>query len=330
MRVSIVCLALLGLGLASARPHVVARAPPTSPYKQKPPAQQIGDAIVKGIADWGPAANLKSPKPGPKFPIKNMIGGLPELQRLRPSTSDWRKDTLKGPRKKSPCRRDVACVSRTSAKGYGAKTGRYSRFRVPKGAGKAAAFMVVAPYAHDVLEAVKTWDNPIGHGVKWFDGAMASLQEAIGGPQRDDIYGNELKGKLIDGLKSISRAMFETDWDMRQRLNKEAAARERARRLEEEKENERVRGLNQLANICEKMDVERPEDPEAASRLEKSCGRLAAEVKRVREKEEQRARKKVKREPIYWFGKCKCNRNKLPPGGAKCANECRAFLSLIG
>ncbi|KAK8912212.1 hypothetical protein VCV18_012703 [Metarhizium anisopliae] len=170
--------------------------------------------------------------------------------------------------------------------GKGSKVGKSSRFRVPKSAGKAIAFTAVAPYAHDLLDKLKQWDNPIGHAVKWFDDAMASLQEAIGGPQRKDIYGNELKGKIIDGLKRIS---YETTYNMQERLTREAIARERARLDEEEKENSRIKGLEELAETCEKMDTEKPEDANFATQLEESCGKLAAEMKKIEDKEAEEA-----------------------------------------
>ncbi|KID64677.1 uncharacterized protein G6M90_00g111960 [Metarhizium brunneum] len=86
----------------------------------------------------------------------------------------------------------------------GPKVSKSSRFRVAKSVGKSVAFMAVVPYARDLLNLLKQWDNPIGHAVKWFDDAITSLEEVIGGPQRKDIYGNELQGRIIDALKSIS------------------------------------------------------------------------------------------------------------------------------
>ncbi|KAM3537768.1 hypothetical protein ARSEF1564_009323 [Beauveria bassiana] len=93
-----------------------------------------------------------------------------------------------------------------------------SRFKVPKSAGNAAVFMLVAPYVHDALDAIKRWDNPIGRAVSWFDNAMASLQESIGGPQRTDIYGNELKYKMTKAIGSALQLGFETTWDKHELL----------------------------------------------------------------------------------------------------------------
>ncbi|KAM3537961.1 hypothetical protein ARSEF1564_009124 [Beauveria bassiana] len=310
MKISITYLAFLGLSCAHLA--IVGRAP-QGPYKEIPPGTQITDAIRGGFKDWGLNGLPKLPKDGPKPPIRNMPGGLPELHRPKPGSSDWRDDTLKGPRKKpgttypkgTPClKRDGSCLPGSSSP-KGAKAAKLSRFRVPKSVGKANAFMVVAPFAHDLLDRLKQWNNPIGHAVRWFDDAMTNLQEAIGGPQRDDIYGNELKAKLIDGMKSVSRAMFETSYDMQQRLATEANAKEQARLQEEEKENMRIKGLEELSANCEKLNTERPEDANLAAQLQESCGKLGTEIKKFEDKEAAEAREKIKKETFIWFGKCK-------------------------
>ncbi|EFY87820.1 hypothetical protein MAC_06187 [Metarhizium acridum CQMa 102] len=315
MKVSVTCFALLGLGCAHLT--LVDRAP-QGPYKETPPGKQITEAIKNGIKDWGPAGSLKPPEGGPKAPIKNMPGGLPELRRPKPGSSDWRDDTLKGPRKKpgttypkgSPClKRDGPCLP-GSSRSKGTKVAKFSRFRVPKSVGRATAFMVVAPYAHDLLDRLKQWDNPVGHAVRWFDDAMASLQEAIGGPQRDDIYGNELKYKIVKGIGGALQP-WETTYEMHERLNMEAAAKEKARQRAEEEEKERIRGLEELSETCEKLNTERPEDDALAAQLEKSCGKLAAELKKIEDKEAARAKKKVKKDPIIVFGKCRASLNHI-------------------
>lgn len=69
----------------------------------------------------------------------------------------------------------------------GPKVSKSSCFRVAQSVGKSIAFMAVVPYARDLLNLLKKWDHPIGHAVKWFDDAITSLQEVIGGLQRKDI-----------------------------------------------------------------------------------------------------------------------------------------------
>ncbi|KAM0738134.1 hypothetical protein ACQRIT_007326 [Beauveria bassiana] len=237
-----------------------------------------------------------------------------------------------GPQKKcKPCfrKRDICCDSsgkpvkpvkdpakapfKAPAKGpyKVAKPYKMARFSVPRSAGKAAVFMLVAPYAHSALHSVKQWDNPIGYGLKWFDDAMASLQEAIGGPQRNDIYGNELKYKMVKGIGGALQLGFETDWDKNQRLQREATAKENARRQEEIKEKQRIKGLEELAVLCERIGTERPEDAKLTTEIQQSCTKLADAVKRVEAQEmAKKKKKKIKPEPIYWFGKCKVSLNK--------------------
>ncbi|KAG8412949.1 hypothetical protein J3458_013372 [Metarhizium acridum] len=317
MKLSIPCLGLLGL--ASAHLAIVGRAPPGPLYKETPPSQLVADAVRNGIPGWGLAGLPKLPQGGPKAPMKNMPGGLPELRKPKPGSSDWRTDTLKGPRKKpgttypksSPC----------------SKRGLSCRLRVPKGIGKAAAFTIVAPYARDILEVVKEWDNPVGYAVKWFDDAMASLQEAIGGPQRDDIYGNELKAKLIEFFKSVFRVFGESTYDMHERLRKEAAAKEKARREEEENENRRIKGLEELAKICEKMYNGQLDSAVATPQLENSCDKLVEHLEKIESMEEEE--EETQPERYVWFGKCKCNLFSLPPSGDECALQCRVVSIIL-
>lgn len=87
------------------------------------------------------------------------------------------------------------------ATNYSAKPYKSSKIRITKAVGKAAAITLLAPHARRLLEAIKQWDNPIGAAVNWLDNKIASLQELIGGPKRDDIDGNDLKAKLICALK---------------------------------------------------------------------------------------------------------------------------------
>ncbi|KAK8917854.1 hypothetical protein H634G_09718 [Metarhizium anisopliae BRIP 53293] len=317
MKLSIPCLGLLGL--ASAHVAIVNRAPPGPPYKETPPSKLLSDAVRAGIPGWGLAGLPKLPQGGPKPPIDNMPGGLPELHRPKLGSSDWRTDTLKGPRKKpgTTYPKGPPCLKR----------GLSCRLRVPKAIGKAAAFMIVAPYARDILEMVKAWDNPIGHAVTWFDDAMASLQEAIGGPQRDDIYGNELKYKLIQFFKSVFRLFGETQWDMNERLREEAQAKEKARREEEERENQRIKGLEELAGVCEKMYNEELDGAMVTTQLKESCNKLVEELEKVESMEEEE--EETVPERYVWFGKCRCNLFDLPPSGDECTLQCRVVSIIL-
>ncbi|PQK18062.1 hypothetical protein BB8028_0010g00510 [Beauveria bassiana] len=104
-----------------------------------------------------------------------------------------------GPQKKCrPCKRkrQLCC----SSVGNGSRPiQKSSKIRLTKAVSKAAAFTLLAPHARELLEAIKY--SPVGAPVRWFDDAMASVQQAIGGPQRDDIDGNDLKASIICAFK---------------------------------------------------------------------------------------------------------------------------------
>ncbi|KAM3505222.1 hypothetical protein MY11210_008063 [Beauveria gryllotalpidicola] len=90
MKIATTYIALIGLTCAQ-----------SPPYEETPPGQQILDQAMAGIGKWGGPGSLQvNPPRSPKSPIKNMIGGLPELFKPKPGSSDWREDTLMGPRKK--------------------------------------------------------------------------------------------------------------------------------------------------------------------------------------------------------------------------------------
>ncbi|EJP63775.1 uncharacterized protein BBA_07419 [Beauveria bassiana ARSEF 2860] len=138
------------------------------------------------------------------------------------------------------------------------KAGRFrakvsAKFRAGARAGGAVAFAVLSPYAHDVLDMVKSWDNPIGHAVSWFDNTMTSIQEAIGGPQVPEIYGNTLKLRFICWMRGEQRWKNDVD-----------RACDRLRESQKPKpkpptpEEKRVKTINDLLSTCEKL-----QDPSA-------------------------------------------------------------------
>ncbi|KAF5854703.1 hypothetical protein ETB97_000979, partial [Aspergillus alliaceus] len=141
-------------------------------------------------------------------------------------------------------------------------------FRVKGQAGTMVAFGVLAPYARDVLDKLKEWDNPIGRSVKWFDDAIANAQEAIGGKQVPEIYGNELKLKLICWLRGEQPHPNDVD---------RACQRQREQtkgQSEQERERERVKGLNQLFEACDQVETEPPADDNLRGDLLKRCKAL--------------------------------------------------------
>lgn len=54
-------------------------------------------------------------------------------------------------------------------------------------------FGTLSPYSHDILDAVKKWDNPPSTAPSWFDDGMGRIQEAVGVNRVLEINGNELK-----------------------------------------------------------------------------------------------------------------------------------------
>ncbi|KAM3457757.1 hypothetical protein MY3296_000830 [Beauveria thailandica] len=133
----------------------------------------------------------------------------------------------------------------------GAKAGKIGKaLRIGKRTGGAVAFTLLAPYAHKLLNMVKEWDHPIGHAVKWIDGAISTVQERIGGPQVPEIDGNELKLGLICSIRGKQR--FKNDVDY-------ACDRWRGDAPDEQPpphpgRNMRARSINLVLDTCEKMD----------------------------------------------------------------------------
>ncbi|KAM3471130.1 hypothetical protein MY8738_009459 [Beauveria namnaoensis] len=122
-----------------------------------------------------------------------------------------------------------------------------SKFRAGARAGGAVAFAILSPYAHDVLDMVKSWDHPIGHAISWFDDTITSIQEAIGGPQVPEIYGNTLKLRFICWMRGEQR--FKNDVDKacdRLRESQEAEA--------STPEEKRLKTVNDLLSTCEKLE----------------------------------------------------------------------------
>ncbi|KHN96437.1 uncharacterized protein MAM_05726 [Metarhizium album ARSEF 1941] len=60
---------------------------------------------------------------------------------------------------------------------------------------------ILLPFARSALEQLKKWNNVIGQSVKAFDDAVADLQQAIGGKPVPEIFGNELKLRMICFLR---------------------------------------------------------------------------------------------------------------------------------
>ncbi|OAA48913.1 Heat-labile enterotoxin IIA, A chain [Beauveria brongniartii RCEF 3172] len=201
---SIVAIALASANLGTRQPSPI--------QKSDPPGKQICDATCRGISNWGLNGALKPPATA-NAPLKKMPLGLGVPQpKSKPDPSVKTGVTRVpgqplGPQKCRPCnrKRQLCCGGAPTKEiletNNGRPVHRTARIRVTRAVAKAAAFSLLVPPARNLLEEIKQWDNPIGYAVKWLDDAIAALQEAIGGPQRYDIDGNDLKAKLICALK---------------------------------------------------------------------------------------------------------------------------------
>ncbi|XWX00430.1 hypothetical protein V2A60_008450 [Cordyceps javanica] len=160
------------------------------------------------------------------------------LKKSRPcGSSGLGKRTTCGPAKYTP----------KTATGRPVRTKVSTNFRAGARAGGAVAFAALSPYAHDVLDLVKSWDHPIGHAVSWFDSSMASLQETIGGQQVPEIYGNTLKLRLICWIRGEQRHKSHVDY---------ACDRLRAasQKPELSPESKRLESINDVLDVCDKVD----------------------------------------------------------------------------
>lgn len=273
-------LALLAVGTALAGPtaDLQARTPPQAGSAE---ARELYNMVIKGMQSWGWAGAIRAPTGHPSGPSANLPGGLPELNRPHPPKQDGVPGTPGnplGPHKKQgriyPRRK--SCAATTKGKRAGAQcpagaTGRASRYpklRLSGQGGVMVAFAMLSPHAHDIMAAVKGWDNPIGAAVAWFDGAMTDLQEAIGGRRVPEIDGNELKLWLI----CLFRGTNAKDPDAVDR----ACERRRDAPLEERKQQQAIDGLNQVADLCEKMEEGAlSADDKLKAKVTALCGKFA-------------------------------------------------------
>ncbi|OAA52746.1 Heat-labile enterotoxin IIA, A chain [Beauveria brongniartii RCEF 3172] len=301
MKIEFIHLALLGLsstGLAMMdRPAM----------RLSSPSNHLKDAIIY----WDPGRSRQRPT-SQHPPIKNMPDAVPtyrkptEPPKLKPSKPKLSKPKPFKPKPSKPIPIPQSRVSMGTRLAY-----KPIFFKVPKAAGKASVFLLVAPYAHQALETIKSMDNFLGYGATWFDDYMADLQVSIGGPQRNDIYGNELKHRMITSMGSAMQMGFETTWDKNKRLENEAAAREEARRREEAKEKERIRGLEQLSATCAEIGEMSSERTPAIEAMSDHCNNMATALRKIQAQEVAKSRSKRAAEPDYWFEECKVSPNQI-------------------
>jgi hypothetical protein len=129
------------------------------------------------------------------------------------------------------------------------------------------AFGMLSPHAHNILKAIKNWDHPIGKAVAWFDDAMLSLQEEIGGKQVPEINGNEMKLWLICLLRD-KNPQYPDPID-------KACQRRRDAPIEKRKQQQAIDGLNQVAELCEKIEENPPVEEVMRHEVLKLCSKFA-------------------------------------------------------
>lgn len=271
-------LAMAGTAMASpTKASPTALQARTLPQPGSEAAHTLLDLVTKGMKSWGLAGAVNAPSGNPSGPSRNMPGGLPELHRPRPPKQDGVPGTPGnplGPRKKQgriyprgkSCakKRGILCPAGTTATG---QTSRYPKLRPNGRGGVMVAFATLSPHAQAILGAVKTWDNPIGAAVAWFDEAITGLQESIGGKHVPEIDGNELKLWMI--------CLFRSDNPTYPDAVDKACKRRREAPVEEQKEQQAVDGLNQVAELCDKVEQDPPSDESLRAEVLKLCDKFA-------------------------------------------------------
>ncbi|KAK2593108.1 hypothetical protein QQS21_009198 [Conoideocrella luteorostrata] len=150
-----------------------------------------------------------------------------------------------------------------------------SKFRVGSKAGGLVAFQALAPYAHDLLEKIKAWDHPVGHAVLWFDDTMKTIQEAIGGEIVPETGTNELHLKFLCFLKDLMGGPDERHPNsVDDACKRQKQQQEQQGQTEGQREKDRVKGLNQMLDVCEKVETELPADNDLRDSLLKRCQEL--------------------------------------------------------
>ncbi|KAK2595343.1 hypothetical protein QQS21_006943 [Conoideocrella luteorostrata] len=241
MKPTAVYLAIL-LGLATASPavhhtHALQR---RARYIERPPGPQIGSTIKDGLGNVGLNGDLGPNRLWTLFGTPGVpLTGMSEISSSgsrKPAKPESDGSHVAGPKKK-PDRiyrwpkeganvyTHPSQVPQKAATGTRFPSGPHG-FRIKGHAGKALAFEILSPYAHDLLNAVKKMDNPVGWAVSWFDNAMSDLQTAIGGEQVASIHGNKLKLRLICWLRGDQPHPLLVDEDC-ERLKAEDKAKEK-------------------------------------------------------------------------------------------------------
>ncbi|KAK8927361.1 Heat-labile enterotoxin IIB, A chain [Metarhizium anisopliae] len=147
-----------------------------------------------------------------------------------------------------------------------------SGFRVHGRAGTLVGFSILAPYLQDVLRRLRDWDHPIGQTVKLFDDGVNAAQEAIGGPPRNDISGNDNQAALINFFKRVF-------WALQSVTPGQERPADLALLSYGEKSRRRLDSVNDVLRTCERVDAVPPDEQEQqqqqlGAKVHKTCADL--------------------------------------------------------
>ncbi|KAM0664398.1 hypothetical protein ACQRIU_006980 [Beauveria bassiana] len=272
---------LVVVGTAVANPAAIQAR--TLPEPGSKSSRELFDLVMKGLKTWGLAGSVNALNGNLNAPLRHMPGGLPELNRPRPPKQFGVPGTPGipfGPRKKQGriYQRGRACIKKRGIRcppgtNTVRRSSKYPRVRLNGRGGVMVAFTTLSPYAHDILTAVKNWDSPVGKAIAWFDGAMADLQEAIGGKNVPEIDGNELKLWLI--------CLFRGDKPRYPDAIDEACQRHQNAPPEEQKQQQAIDGLNRVSELCETAEVDPPSDTNMKTQVLKSCNKFAESMENM-------------------------------------------------
>ncbi|OAA44053.1 Heat-labile enterotoxin IIA, A chain [Beauveria brongniartii RCEF 3172] len=255
-------LALVGITFASPTAALQVRNPPLRAGSEQ--ARELFELVQKGMLSWGLAGAIHPPSGHISAPSRNLPGGLPEINRPRPPKHKGVPGTPGyplGPYKKQGRiynRRKFCVAQKRKRSGIQCPAGarvttqasRYPKLRLNGQGGVMLAFSTLSPHAHSILEKVKNWDSPIGAAVRWFDESIKGLQEAVGGRYIPEIDGNELKLWLICLFRSQSPQHPDVIDNLCKRYRDEP--------IEMKTQQQAIDGLNQVADLCQKLEDKGP------------------------------------------------------------------------
>ncbi|KID79442.1 Heat-labile enterotoxin IIA, A chain, partial [Metarhizium brunneum ARSEF 3297] len=157
---------------------------------------------------------------------------------------------------------------------------------------------IILPLSQSSFDRLKQWDHPIGRAAKAFDDAITSMQEAIGGEQVPEIFGNKLKLRIICYLRGEQRYKSAVDYacerlhgsNEQQALEQENEMRDKLVQLFEDcGDATKTDEQNDLLQVCDELsrktlDLEQATEELIAFRkqLQQKFGKAASVCPEVR------------------------------------------------